>query len=150
VLTTLTTSFCLDVMGMKEGANLDTAEATRSRHVTHIAFAVLLLLVILGFRLFDSPAIIDVVLKLATYTYGPLLGLFGFGLISKRCVVDAWIPAVCIASPILCYVMESNSARWFGGYHFGFELLMLNGALTALMLLPFLVRHPNAETSSRR
>lgn len=138
VLTTLTTSFCLDVMEMKEGANLESAAATRSRHRTHIAFAVLLLLVILVFRLFNSPAIIDVVLKLATYTYGPLLGLFGFGLLSSRRVVDAWVPVVCVVSPLLCYMLESNSARWLGGYHFGFELLMLNGALTALMLLPFL------------
>ena len=134
VLTALTTSFCLDVLGMPDGEALESKSAVKRRHVTHVAFAVLLLGVILGFRLFDSPAIIQVVLDLATYTYGPLMGLFAMGMMSRRRVMDAWVPVLCIASPILCWVVNANSKRWLGGYQFGFELLMLNGFITFVLL----------------
>ncbi len=136
VLTTLTTSFCFDVLGWDRSEGDESASATRLRHRIHILFAVLLLVVILAFRIFRSPAVIDLVLKMATYTYGPLLGLFSFGIFSKRRVRDGLVPIACILSPIVCYQLESHSAEWFGGYTFGFELLMLNGLLTALILIP--------------
>ena len=134
VLTSLTTSFCLDVVGMPDGANLESRRAVRLRHLTHISFAFLLLLVILGFRLFNSDAIIQVVLKMATYTYGPLLGLFALGMFTKWQVRDGWAPWVCVISPLLCWVLDQNSVQWMGGYQFGFELLMINGLITALLL----------------
>lgn len=134
VLTTLTTSFCIDVLDM-DAMKLTEADKTRLRHRIHIAFAVILLLVILGFRALNSDAIINAIFKLAGYTYGPLLGLFAFGLFSRRRVNDRLAPVFCIASPLICYVLDENSAAWFGGYKFGFELLMLNGLLTAAGLL---------------
>lgn len=143
VLTTLTTSFCLDILEKHPNTADEEATHTRVRHRTHISFAVLLWLVILAFRWLNQPAIIDVVLKMATYTYGPLLGLFLYGLVLKGRVRDHWVPAACIVSPLLCYVLESNADRWFGGYRFGFELLMLNGLLTACLLWLFRIPHPS-------
>ena len=134
VLTTLTTSFCIDVLDT-DGMKLTEAAKTKLRHRVHLAFAVVLLLVILGFRALNSDAIINAIFKLAGYTYGPLLGLFAFGLFSRRRVNDKLAPVFCIAAPLLCYVLDENSAAWLGGYNFGFELLMLNGLLTAAGLL---------------
>lgn len=130
VLTTLTTSFCIDVLNM-DAMKLSEADKTRLRHRFHIAFAVILLLVILAFRALNSDAIINAIFKLAGYTYGPLLGLFAFGLFTRRVVNDRFAPVCCVVAPLLCYLLETNSAAWFGGYKFGFELLMLNGLLTA-------------------
>ena len=130
VLTTLTTSFCIDVLDM-DAMKLTEADKTRLRHRVHLAFAVVLLLVILGFRVLNSDAIINAIFKLAGYTYGPLLGLFAFGLFNRRRVNDRLAPAICVASPLVCYLLDENSVAWFGGYKFGFELLMLNGLLTA-------------------
>lgn len=130
VLTTLTTSFCIDVLNM-DAMKLSEADKTRLRHRIHIAFAVILLLVILAFRALNSDAIINAIFKLAGYTYGPLLGLFAFGLFTRRVVNDRFAPVCCVVAPLLCYLLETNSAAWFGGYKFGFELLMLNGLLTA-------------------
>lgn len=136
VLTTLTTSFLMDVVGAADGANpppggkVAEATQTRRRHVTHLAFAGLLLVVILVFRALNNDAVINLVLKMAGYTYGPLLGLFAFGLFTRRPVRDALVPVVCVAAPVICGVLEANAARWLGGWRFGFELLILNGALT--------------------
>ena len=91
----------------------------------------LLLLVILAFNAVRIESLVYTVLDLATYTYGPLLGLFAFGLANRRAVRDRWVPLVCLAAPLLCWMVKANSARWFGGYKLGFELLILNGALTA-------------------
>jgi Na+/proline symporter len=137
VLTTLTTSFCIDVLNLPTTVGLDSVRGTRWRHAVHIGFAVLLLGVIVAFRVFNQPAVIVLVLKLATYTYGPLLGLFALGLLTKRRPLDRAVPLAAIASPIACCILERHSESWFHGYQFGFELLMLNGALTALFLLPF-------------
>ena len=125
-----------------DAMKLSEADKTRLRHRIHIAFAVILLLVILAFRALNSDAIINAIFKLAGYTYGPLLGLFAFGLFTRREVNDRWAPMCCLIAPLLCYVLESNSAAWFSGYKFGFELLMLNGLLTATGL--FLISHAPA------
>lgn len=149
VLTALTTSFCLDVVGYSDESALNDPRALRLRHAAHIGFAVLLLLVILVIRQLNNDAIIKVVLKLATYTYGPLLGLFALGMLTKCRVRDAWVPVVCIASPLICWVLEKNSAQWFGGYVFGFELLMLNGLLTAAMLLLLTLGQESTTSATR-
>jgi SSS family transporter len=140
VLTTLTTSFCIDLLGMEEGSGMTDAKKTVLRHKVHIGFAILLWLVILAFKLINSKAIIDAIFTLASYTYGPLLGLFAFGLFMRAPVKDAWVPLVCCVSPVICFVMQKNSAAWFNGYKIGFELLMLNGLLTFLGLC--LIRKP--------
>lgn len=130
-LTALTTAFCIDFMNV-EGK----PEATRSRikFWVHIGFSVLFYIVILIFNQLNNTEVITAVFKLAGYTYGPLLGLFSFGLLTKRPVRDRWVPLVCMLGPLLTYLAVSNSVQWFGGYQIGFELLILNGLLTFLGL----------------
>ena len=130
VLTSLTTSFCVDFLKLDLTGG-DEASNTRTRHWVHGLFAVILLVVILAFRALNSDAVVNAILKLAGYTYGPLLGLFALGLTTERRAPDAAIPWVCCLSPLLCWVLEQNSAAWLGGYRFGFELLLVNAALTA-------------------
>ncbi|HEX4887936.1 MAG TPA: sodium:solute symporter [Luteibaculaceae bacterium] len=133
VLTTLTTSFYHDFLELHKKTASE-AYKERYRHAIHIGFAVLLLGVILLFKLFNNAAIIDTVLLIANYTYGPLLGLFFFGILTRRGASDKWIPWIALAAPALCWVVNSHSQAWWGGYQFGNELLLLNGALTAAML----------------
>jgi Na+/proline symporter len=130
VLTTLTTSFCIDILGMERRQDMSEATRTRWRHVFHLIFAVLLLLSILAFRARANAAVIALVLKIAGYTYGPLLGLFAFGILTRWTVRSAWVPVVAMAAPILCWVVENQSVTWLGGYRVGNELLLLNGLLT--------------------
>jgi len=130
VLTTLTTSFCIDILGVDRNAHWTEARKTSLRHWTHLVFAVVLFAVILIFNAVNSPAVIQLVLKLANYTYGPLLGLFAFGLFCRRTVLDRSVPFVCLLAPLICYVLDENSSSWFGGYRFGNDLLILNGLLT--------------------
>jgi Na+/proline symporter len=130
VLTTLTTSFCIDILGMERRVDMAEAARTRLRHVFHLVFAVLLLLAILAFEAWASDSVIGLVLKIAGYTYGPLLGLFAFAILTRRQITGGWIPVVALAAPILCSVIESRSAAWLGGYRLGNELLLLNGVLT--------------------
>jgi len=90
--------------------------------------------VIIIFKLINDDAVVNTVFKVAGYTYGPLLGLFFFGLFTKRPVNDKLVPWICILSPILCYIISSYSVELLNGYKFGFEILLLNGALTFLGL----------------
>lgn len=130
VLTTLTTSFCIDILRLDEESGWSEARKTRTRHILHIAFAGLLLLAILAFAWVGTDAIIGAVLKLASYTYGPLLGLFAFALWGRGRPRGGWVPAACLVPPMLCAILDANSRAWLGGYVFGNELLVLNGLLT--------------------
>lgn len=137
VLTTLTTSFMIDILGKGQGAEVDSTSSPQAegqvkkiRHITHISFAVILLAVILLFRALNTQAIIDTVLMVASYTYGPLLGLFFFGIFTKKKLRDKFVPLICLLSPLLCYALNEYSAAWFNGYLFGNELLLVNGLLT--------------------
>ncbi|TAL59942.1 MAG: sodium:solute symporter [Bacteroidetes bacterium] len=132
VLTTLTTSFMIDFHLTSTSASEENVK--RIRHLTHIGFAVILLVVILLFRVMNKQAIIDTVLQLAGYTYGPLLGLFFFGIFTKRSVIDKLVPVVCLLAPVVCYFLDANSKELFNGYLFGNELLIVNGLLTFLGL----------------
>lgn len=134
VLTTLTTSFCIDILGMERRRHWSEARRTRLRHVFHLVFAVLLLGAILTFEARGSEAVIQLVLKIANYTYGPLLGLFAFGILTRRAANGRWVPFVALTAPVVCAMLDLNAARWFGGYRFGNELLLLNGGLTFLGL----------------
>ncbi len=145
VLTTLTTSFCIDWLGMEERKGFTDEQKTALRHKVHIGFAVVLWLVILGFKALNSKAVIDAIFTLASYTYGPLLGLFTFGLFAKLPVRDGWVPLICCVSPLICFVIQTNSVRWLNGYKMGFELLMLNGLLTFTGL--WLIRKPTAASA---
>lgn len=135
VLTTLTTSFCIDFLHLDRRTDLDERTRARRRHWVHTGFAVILLLVIVGFRAWNDDSVISTVFKVAGYTYGPLLGLFVLGMTTKFAVRDRWVPALCVAAPVLSGWLDRNSAAWLGGYRFGFELLMLNGLLTALAVV---------------
>ena len=108
VLTTLTTSFCIDILGTEERKDLTEAQRTSLRHKVHVGFAVLLWLVILGFQAIHSKAIIDAIFTLASYTYGPLLGLFAFGLFAKAKANDRWVPLVCCVSPAICLLLQQT------------------------------------------
>jgi len=128
----LTTSFCIDFLNFK-----DKPEVVKQRQKTfaHIGFSILFLIIILIFKEVNERSVIDAVLNVAGYTYGPLLGLFSFGLITKLQVKGPAVLAVCILSPMLSYVVSSYSIDLFNGYKFGIEILILNGLLTFLGLL---------------
>lgn len=130
VLTTLTTSFCVDILGTERRLDMTDAVRTRLRHVFHLVFAGLLLLAILVFQAQANEAVITLVLKIAGYTYGPLLGLFAFGIITRRTPAAGWVPVVAVAAPVVCALLDAWTAAIPGGYRFGNELLLLNGALT--------------------
>ncbi|GAB3574639.1 sodium:solute symporter [Spirosoma luteolum] len=131
-LTALTTSFCVDFMNVESRPE---AERSRIKHIVHIGFSLLFYVVIILFRQLNSKEVITAVFDIAGYTYGPLLGLYTFGIFSRRGVIDRFVPWVCLASPVLTYIINQNSAAWFGGYQFGFERLLLNGLITTLGLL---------------
>ena len=120
-LTALTTTYCVDI---KEKADDETL-----RHRVHAGMSVVFVIFILLFRTFNSTNLIDAIYILVSYTYGPLLGLFAFGLFTKYQVTDRWVPYFAILSPILCYALNALAQQMWG-YHFGYELLMLNGAFT--------------------
>ena len=133
-LTALTTTFCYDFLGFSsQTSQASHARELRVRRLVHVAFALLYLLVIIAFRPFHQQSLIDTVFDVAGFTYGPLLGLYAFGLFTKRCARDKWVPFIAVASPVICYVLKLNSFQWFG-YHFGFEILLVNGLLTFLLL----------------
>jgi Na+/proline symporter len=146
VLTTLTTSFCIDILGMERRAWPE-AMQTRLRHIFHWVFAVLLLVTILLFEARANAAVISLVLKIAGYTYGPLLGLFAFAILTREQVRGAWVPVVAVAAPAVCALLEMQSARWLGGYQFGNELLLWNGLLTFFGL--WIIRRPVATGVTR-
>ena len=134
-LTALTSVFCIDFLGIKEMNNKTEKAKTKIRHTVHIGFAFLLLAVILIFKLTNNDAVINNLFTWAGYTYGPLLGLYSFGLITKKNVRDKLVPLICIVSPIICILLSEFSTQLFGGYIFGFEMLFVNGLLTFLGLL---------------
>lgn len=101
----------------------------------HIGFSFVLLMAILIFNAFNDRSVITAVFLAAGYTYGPLLGLYTFGMFTKLQVKDKWVPLICIVSPVLSYWINLNSAALLGGYKFGFEILIVNGLLTFIGLL---------------
>lgn len=137
-LTSLTTSFSIDFLGLDKRDDLDEQKKKRIRYRVHISFALILLMVIVVFRAINDRAVIDKLFTIAGYTYGPLLGLYAFGLFMPFKVKDRWVPAVVIASPVICYFLSTYSDVVLGGYKFGFELLLVNGLLTFVGL--FLIR----------
>lgn len=129
-LTALTSSFCIDLLGLQRRPSWDEARQNRVRKQVHLGFTAVFMLLLLGFRWLDDPSMIGLILKIAAYTYGPLLGLFGFGLLTRRQVMDRWVPWVVLAAPSLCWLIEAQQAALFGHWRWGLELLVLNGALT--------------------
>ena len=137
-VTALTTAVMVDFVRTahykSEGENVQ-HRARDTRFWVHVVNSILMGGMIYAFHLLASGSVINAVYVVASYTYGPLLGLFFFGMFTRCRVADGWwIPAVCVASPIVCWVLDQHSAEWFGGYHIGYEMLLINGALTALGL----------------
>lgn len=124
-LTALTTSFCVDICE-REGDE-------RLRKRVHIIMAMVFIAFILLFRLVNSTSVIDAIYVMCGYTYGPLLGLFAYGLLTKKTTHDPLVPYICVASPLICFAIDYMAGEWWG-YRFGYELLMLNGLLTFLGL----------------
>ena len=131
-LTALTATFCYNFLGFDDGA--DSRKQLRTRRWVHVGFAMLYLLVIMAFRPFHNQSLIDTLFDIAGFTYGPLLGLYTFGLFTRGKVRDRWVPVVAVLSPVICYLLKLYMPVWTG-YHFGFELLLLNGLLTFLGLM---------------
>ncbi len=128
-ITALTSSTCIDLLGIKRRTDLTEARKESLRRSVHLGFAVLFLILVLGFKAADNPSMIGVILKLAAYTYGPLLGLFAFGMLTRRTLTDRLVPYITIGAPILCALLEYNQEHLLGSYRLGLELLMVNGIL---------------------
>lgn len=129
-ITALTSSFCIDILGLQRNKNLTEAQQSKTRITVHLTFAVIFLVCVMIFKVMDNKSIIGILLDIAGYTYGPLLGLFTFGIITKRILNDMLSPIVCIIAPIICYIIQLNAPALFGGYQIGIEMLILNGAMT--------------------
>jgi Na+/proline symporter len=127
----LTTAFCIDFLNFKKKQE---AVKRRQKFIVHLSFSLLFLLIIIVFKEINEKSVIDAVLSIAGYTYGPLLGLFSFGLLTKRQVRDKLVPLVCVLAPALCYWISSHSEAWFSGYKIGIEVLILNGLIVFLGL----------------
>jgi Na+/proline symporter len=133
-LTALTSSFCIDILGFKDRTEMSEEKKTRTRTLVHLTVALVFLIAIVIFKILNQGSVITAVLKIAGYTYGPLLGLFAFGLLTKNGVEDRWVPVVCICSPIISFLLDSFSTRIFNGYQMGFEVLLVNGLITFIGL----------------
>ena len=143
-LTSLTTSFCIDFLNFEDGSRTE-QEQKKTRLIVHVGFSIILFSVIVIFKLLNNDAIINSLLTAAGYTYGPILGLFAFGILSKRGIKDNWVIPVCLAVPIIGFILDRNSASWFGGLKFGYFILAVNGLLTYLGLL--LISKPKGATA---
>jgi Na+/proline symporter len=126
-LTALTTSFSIDLLNIEK---YEERKIQMIKRWSHLMFSVLLILVILFFKTINNESIVMAVFRVAGYTYGPILGLFVFGMYTKRIVKDKWVPVVAIISPVICYFISKYSESILFGYKFGFELLILNGLIT--------------------
>lgn len=132
-LTALTTSFCVDFLNFDKKDDHNSPALIRTRHIVHVVFSIVMLLVILVFKILNDDSVVNAIFKAAGYTYGPLLGLFFFGMFTKRGVNDRYVPLICLLSPVISFIIDSNSFVWIG-YTFGFELIVLNGLITFIGL----------------
>ena len=142
-LTALTTSFCVDILGIQKE---EASKAKRTRLLVHLLISALFAIIILIFKAVNNRSIIDAIYIIASYTYGPLLGLFVFGLFTKKVPRDKYVPYICILSPFICYGMD-YSIKQITGYTFGYEMLMVNGGLTFLGLWISSVKHKTIKTT---
>lgn len=135
-LTALTTSFCVDFLGMDKEENQNKPNIVRTRHLVHVGFSALMFLVIIIFNSLNDKSVVTMIFKVASYTYGPLLGLYAFGLFMKsKTVHDRFVPLICVLSPAICFFISKYSADLLGNYVIDNELIIINGLITFLGLL---------------
>ncbi|TSD66960.1 sodium:solute symporter [Inquilinus sp. KBS0705] len=135
-LTALTTSFCVDFLNFNKRGDTNSKKMVNVRHYVHIAFSGLMFLTIILFNALNNDAVVTAIFKVASYTYGPLLGLYSFGLfMSSRQVNDKLVPFICLISPAVCFFLSTESKALLGGYVFDNELIIVNGLITFAGLL---------------
>jgi Na+/proline symporter len=135
-LTALTTSFCVDFLHLDKKENSNSKASVNKRHIVHVAFSLLMFVVILIFNAVNDQSVVAGIFKVASYTYGPLLGLYGFGLFVKnRGLHDKLVPFICLISPFICYLLNIYSGELLNGYKFSVELILINGLITFVGLL---------------
>ena len=137
-LTSLTTSYCVDFLDIEKRPK---NEQKQLRKRVHIIISILLVVVVVIFDKLLGESVIKGLFTVASYTYGPLLGLFFFGIFTKYRVKEKYVLLVCVLSVAISYLLKENAPQWFNGYHFGFELLGLNGLFTFIGL--WLIRKKN-------
>ncbi len=143
-LTALTSSYCIDILGIRKRKDMTEQQQQRTRLIVHNTFAAIFLACVFVFRSIDNGSLIQILLVVAGYTYGPLLALFTFGIFTKRQVRNQLVPLACIIAPTLCYVLKQHDTSWLGGYSIGTELLIINAGLTFLLL--FLVSYKGNDS----
>jgi Na+/proline symporter len=148
-ITALTASFCIDILGMNRNNTLDEKQKSSLRKKVHLTFSGLFLLMVLFFKWLDNKEVVSILLDIASYTYGPLLGLFAFGIITKRKIQDNVAPIICVLAPAMAFVLDKTSAMWLGGYKFGFEMLAINGLITFSGLMLISSKSNQAEIDAR-
>jgi Na+/proline symporter len=130
-LTALTSSFCIDILGIRRQSGLTEEKQKRTRIFVHLSFAIIFLICVMVFKWINNKSIIGIILDLAGYTYGPLLGLFSFGMITKRILPKGYgVTVVCLLAPAICYALGKAAPSLFNEYQIGFEMLLINGMLT--------------------
>jgi hypothetical protein len=142
-ITALTSSFCIDILGLQRNKDWSEAQQKKIRQRTHLSFALIFLIMVMVFKWIDNKSTIDLLLKIASYTYGPLLGLFAFGILTKRSLNNRLVPVICFLAPILCLVLDYFQAQLFGDFRIGQELLIINGLITFIGL--WLISSVNSE-----
>lgn len=134
-ITALTSSTCIDIIGLNRRQDWNDERRQKIRKRVHLSYAFIFFLFVMIFRWADNPSMITVILKVAGYTYGPLLGLFSFGMLTKRQVIDKYVVWIAILSPILCFILDQYQRQIFNVYEIGLELLFFNGLITFVGLL---------------
>lgn len=124
------------MLGLKNRTDLNEQQKRKTRLIVHLTFTVIFMICIFIFKWINEKSIINTILDLAGYTYGPLLGLFAFGILTRRKLNDSpLVTVICISAPLICYFISKKAHLWFGGYQIGIELLLVNGIITFLGLL---------------
>ncbi|HET7899302.1 MAG TPA: sodium:solute symporter, partial [Flavisolibacter sp.] len=136
-ITALTSSFCIDILGLKRRKDWSDKQKNNVRKTVHLVFAGIFLLFVMMFKVINSSSMIGVILKVATYTYGPLLGLFAFGILTSRKVNDKAVPFIAVAAPLICFLLDNFQKELFGKFEIGLELIIINGLLVFLGLYLF-------------
>lgn len=142
-LTALTTSFCVDFLGMDKEKNQNKPNIIRTRHLVHISFSLLMFAVIIVFNTINDSSVVSMIFRIASYTYGPLLGLYSFGLLMKNYGVrDRLVPLICLVSPFITLFFSLNSSLLFGDYVFDNELIIVNALITFILLFSISKKQP--------